>query len=541
MRRGGWLMAAFLLGAWLRLDQLPNQVLTNDEWHAVNQLIVATPRQFLFSFGFSDHSIPLTLLYWFEAQCFGLSELGMRWPMLLAGLLTLILFPLWVSRRHGWRVALPFALLLAVSPLLINYSRYARPYALTLLLGYVAHYAFWRYWTRTSGGTRYGLLYGVCAGLSSWLHLVSLPFVMAPLILAGVPAARNWRRDGGEGGRRLLRLAVPSVLAIALLIGPPLLADPAALANKAGRDLPGQDAFVGVWHTWLGTPSRAAVLACLGLAVVGLPRLWRQEPLLKGALLGALLTLAVLLATQPSWLYHPLALGRYLLPAMIPLLLAVAVGTTELASTAERRWGSRVVPPVLLLPLVVLLVRTPLADTLRHPNSYTLHSTFQDDYRQDGRRERYLVRDIPLSPWWATLRARPPASVTIAVAPFQVYSPRWDAPRWEALGRQRVIPGFLAGLCLAGGAGEPPIDARFVLRNGAHLAVPEEMAALRVGLVVFQKPFPDVRGSGMPWVGADTAHCLDAQRARFGAPSYEDDKIVVFSVNRAVGPSVHAQ
>lgn len=58
----------------------------------------------------------------------------MRWPMMLASLLTLILFPVWVSRHLGWRVALVFALLLAISPLLSNYSRNARPYALDCIV-----------------------------------------------------------------------------------------------------------------------------------------------------------------------------------------------------------------------------------------------------------------------------------------------------------------------------------------------------------------------------------------------------------------------
>lgn len=535
------LLAIFLAGAWLRLDQLPNQVLTNDEWHALNQLIAATPADFLFSFGFSDHSIPLTLLYWYEAEWFGLSEWGMRWPMLAAGLILLLLFPLWLARWHGWRAAWLFAALLALSPLLVNYSRYARPYAITLLLGYVAHYAFWRYWTRAEGRLRSGLLYGVGAALSAWLHLVSLPFVMAPLLLAAGPAWRQWKRGEGARLRRLLALGVPTGLLLALLIGPPLLADPAALANKAGRDLPGADAFYGVWFTWLGTPSAAAVIGCLGLASLGLPRLWRQEPLCKGALLGLLLTLALLLISRPSWLYHPLALGRYLLPAQVLLLAAVALGADRLAAALARngaRWAGL---PVLLLPLFILLLRTPLADTLRHPNSHTLHSVFQDDYRQDGRRERYLVRDIPLSPWWMTLRQRPAASVTIAVAPMQNYSPRWDAPRWERLGRQRVVPGLLAGLCLDAREGEPPLNRRFAFRNMPHLADDAEIEAAKVGLVVFQKPFPDVRGSGSPWVGVDRAHCLDAVRARFGGTLYEDDKIAVFAVRRSAASGVHAR
>jgi hypothetical protein len=37
---------------WLRFDQFAYQVVTDDEWHALNQLVAHSPRQFLLSFGF---------------------------------------------------------------------------------------------------------------------------------------------------------------------------------------------------------------------------------------------------------------------------------------------------------------------------------------------------------------------------------------------------------------------------------------------------------------------------------------------------------
>lgn len=531
-----------VFGAWLRFDQFAYQVVTDDEWHALNQLVAHSPRQFLLSFGFSDYSIPLTFLYWIEAKIFGLSELGMRWPMMLASLLTLILFPVWVSRHLGWRVALVFALLLAISPLLINYSRNARPYALTLFLGYLAHYAFFRYWNHQEGRTASGVLYSLSAALSSWLHLISLPFVAAPLLLACCSSLVAWRKGNRAPVRRLLLLGTPTALLIALLILPPLLSDLGAMLNKSGSDLPNVDTLIGVWHTWLGSPAPFPVLVCLGLASLGAARVWKEAPLARSALLGILLTLIFLLLSRPAWIHNPLTFGRYLLPAMILLLLAIAAGAETLASRVVPKRESLLSLPVLLLPALLLMIISPLRETMHRPNSYTLHSYFQFDYREDHQivKERMDAR-IPLSPWWASLRRLPRESVLIAAAPYYYFSPKWDAPRWEQLGKQRVIPGYLTGLCVGGRDGELPRDSRFDMRNAVHLGNDAALQLKRVDFIAFQKPYRERLGEESVLVGADTAHCLDVLRAKFGKTTYEDDKIAVFEIQHFDSAQPHAQ
>ncbi len=526
------LLVVVIVGAWLRFDQFAYQVVTDDEWHALNQLIAHSPRQFLLSYGFSDFSIPLALLYWSEANWLGLSELGMRWPMMSAGLLMLILFPLWVSRHLGWRVALVFGLLLAISPLLINYSRNARPYALTLLLGYLAHYAFLRYASRRQGQTGFALLYGLSAALSSWLHLISLPFVVAPVLLEGISALTKLRQGDWTPLRRLLLIGVPTAMLIALLILPPLLSDPGAMLDKSGSDHPNLNTLFGIWHTWLGTPSSIAVLFCLGLASIGLKRIWNEAPLAKSVTLGILLILALLLISGPAWIHNPLTLGRYLLPVIIVLLLAIAAGADNLAAWVEQKLGKTVAMLVLLLPAIVLMAGSPLKDSLRRPNSNTLHSYFQFDYRknQSGSVKEKMEARIPLSPWWATLSQRPRESLLIAAAPFYNFSPKWDAPRWEKLGRQRVIPGYLTGLCVDRREGELPDDSRFAMRNTVHLGDAEELRRKQVGLIAYQKPYQYLHDNKTVQMGTDMVHCLDVLRTRYGKPDYEDDKIAVFSL-----------
>lgn len=538
-----WLvgLAVFALCLWLRLDQIVDQVVTDDEWHALHQVISHSPRDFLLSFGVADHSIPLTLLFWQEADWFGLSELAMRWPMMLAGLATVVLLPLWALPRVGWRTTLVFALLLAVSPLLINYSRFARPYALTLLLGYLVHYVFRRFWTPAGNATAAGALYILGSAFSVWLHLIAGPFVVAPLLTASVEATGAWRRGDRARMKRLITLGALTAVAMAVLILPPFLADPAALMGKTGKDLPDLDAFRGIWYIWLGTPSKPAVLICLGLATFGFLPMVRQCSLARSALAGLGLTLALILVSRPAWIQVPLVLAGYLLPAIVLLLLAVAVGTVRLATLVEKRTGSAASLLFLLLPGAVLLPRSPLAETMRQPNSYTLHSAFQTDYRthRDGVKE-FMRDNIPLSPWWQTLQTLDSQSA-IAVAPYQFVSHLWDAPRWEQLSGRRVLPGLLTGLCVDRRQGEAPRDPRFKFRNTVYLGDANALEAKGVAYVVFQKPFQVVIAGNPLATGAETIHCLDVLRERFGAPVYEDDKIAAFPVNNTAAAPGHAR
>lgn len=187
------LIAAILaLGCWLRLDQWLDQVLIDDEWHVLHQIIDHGPGDLFLTFGYADYSIPFGLLNAWLANAVGLSEWMMRFPFLLAGMATLVAFPHYVARRLGGSVAAVFAFLLAISPILIFYSRIARPYAFTLLLGWTAHAAAQRFFVSRSLGA--AAVYVICAVLTTWAHPIIAPFVLAPLlwVVLAPPGGQGW-------------------------------------------------------------------------------------------------------------------------------------------------------------------------------------------------------------------------------------------------------------------------------------------------------------------------------------------------------------
>ena len=84
---GTWLAvgAVFLFGLWVRAFRIGEQLILDDEWHALNAVQDHGYAWIFSHLGHADHSIPLTLLYEFFSHTIGLSEITMRAPSLLAG------------------------------------------------------------------------------------------------------------------------------------------------------------------------------------------------------------------------------------------------------------------------------------------------------------------------------------------------------------------------------------------------------------------------------------------------------------------------
>jgi hypothetical protein len=249
-----------------------------------------------------------------------------------------------------------------------------------------------------------------------------------------------------------------------------------------------------------------------------------------------LLTLLAVMVSRPTWSFNPLTLGRYLLPFVPLLLLAVAAGAVRAARriAAPPTTARRIVAAgVALLPGLALAAQSPLLPMLAHPNGQTVHLVYHADFRPEKNPYLGYVNGIPLSPFWESLAAQPAGRLRIAAAPFYFESYDWDAPRWERASRQAVIPGLLTGLCVERRWGEVPQSALFRFRNAVHLADDRALTGHGIDYVVWQKPYIQT-GRGRPEnIGADTAHCEAALRARFGTPVFEDPQLVAFRVARA--------
>jgi hypothetical protein len=224
------------------------------------------------------------------------------------------------------------------------------------------------------------------------------------------------------------------------------------------------------------------------------------------------------------------------------LLLAVAAGVVRAATrVAERATLVRhaVAAGIVAAPFIALAAQSPLAPMLRRPNAQTLSMMFHFDFRPAHNPFPARFDHIPLSPFWGSLASQPAGSVRVAAAPFYFESFNWDAPRWERISGQTVLPGYLTGLCVERRWGEVPRDPLFRFRNAVHLADEAMLAQRRIDYVVWQKPFV-LSGSSVT-IGEDTAHCETALREKFGPAVFEDSAIIAFRVPRPGAPAPSAQ
>ncbi|MBE9549948.1 MAG: glycosyltransferase family 39 protein [Proteobacteria bacterium] len=529
-------------GTYLRLDQFFLQVLLDDEWHAVHQLINKSTAEIFLSFGHADFSIPLTLFYWLELKSIGLSELGMRWPLMLAGVISLLVFPLFIRKYFNDRIVLVFTFLLSVSPLLIIYSRTARPYALTLLLTMIALAAFYRFAASGKFAWKPALVYMLSSILCTWMHLISLPFVVAPFVALGLPAllSKDWHKI-----RYFLYLGLMTLTGMLALVLPPMLAHPQALEAKLGLNTPGLETIYGAGFAWFGVSEPIFLGFLLLLAIAGFSRLRRSLPLVDSLLVAIVITLVVIQLSQPDWVQYAQTFARYLLPVVPLLLLAAAIGFSRLIGLIGRLpgyLGKLLVTLVLFSGSMASIMLSPLPGLLAVPNSNSLHIVYQLDFRDvDNEVDIYQQKNFPLSPFWQLLAGMPVDSLKIAASPFYFESYNWDAPRWEHISHQRIMPGFLNGFCSEMRWGEVPAGRGFNFNNAAFTGNMEDLLGKEFDLVVYQKPHSFTTAQGTVELGKETSNCGKILADSLPAPVYEDDLLVAYPLTKKARRLINAE
>jgi mannosyltransferase len=349
-----WIVAGLtFLAACLRFATLGVQAYHHDEIVTASRVLRGDFFHAMEAVGFSESAPPLYYaLAWLWTQLTGTGEFGLRSLSALAGVATVPVAYLLGAELRGRRAGIAAAALVAVNPMLLWYAQEARSYALLVLLTTLAALYFVRalrdvpslrgpYGHRsdgTSAGRRELTLWGVFSALALATHY----FAIFPIMFEAVWLL--WRR----------RRAALSGLWIVALVGlmlTPLVIHQASLGHAewiGGRSLGhrlwevGVTFFVGETGDIIARPETllpavAPLLAAVAaLVLLGL-RGDREERRAGGLMLavaGATVAAPLLLALLVPGKDYVLA--RNLIPALAPLLIAVAIGTTL---RAARRSG----------------------------------------------------------------------------------------------------------------------------------------------------------------------------------------------------------
>ncbi len=381
----GRLVPPLAVGAVLRLWNVRAQVLAGDELHAVRVALAEPLSHILTTYELRDNCIPLTALYRVLLQSgVPLSELVVRLPMLLAGLLALLVLPGIVARwlrplgPLGPRVALLFAWLVALSPLLVLYSRIARPYAPIVLFGFAATAAFEAWWR--TGRRGLAALSVLAAALAVWFHLGTAPFVLAPFLFAlGTLAIdRRWRGEAGRPG--LLALVATGAATAAAILGFIVPARASLLALVSSKHEPlalSWGTLTGVLRLQSGAVYLVPVVLFWAAALYGLVTLARREPRLAAYTATlAVCQVAGLVVLSPEMLGHPLVFDRYLLPVLPWLLLWVAVGLAAPWWRGQRPLGELGQSAAAFVLVGALFLAGPLVEPGFLSSSFSGHNDF---------------------------------------------------------------------------------------------------------------------------------------------------------------------
>lgn len=374
-RRGAslWVLglaSATVAGIALRLLGLRDQILTGDELHTVDGAVTRGVGEILRTWTFhgADYCVPLTAFFRFLMDRGAvLGEMDFRAPVLLASAATPPVLA-WMWRRHvGREAALVLAWLLALSPMLVLYGRIVRSYAPVVLCANVAVLAFERWWR---GGSRAAAAaYVTLAVLSTWLHLGSAPFVLAPFAWLALRAARDRRRAGA-----LLRRAAPVAAAagagIALVLLPALGSLLELADLHGGGRAPSLASWIEVARLQSGTRSPWLTVALAAAGVRGAALLARRDAelvLYLGVLAAGQVVGLVFLA--PNFLQAVVVANRYVL-VLLPLALALAgLGLAAPWAAGRRaRWAQA---GVVVALLAGLFATGPLAGAEYRWSSFT--------------------------------------------------------------------------------------------------------------------------------------------------------------------------
>jgi len=314
-----FLLLSLVIGFYLRLRGVGSEALFGDELHTVEQ-VGASLGTILTHFDSYGSHVVLPLLQHLSLGLFGSHAWAFRLVAILPGLLTLLLiYP--IGRRLVGRVpALIATLALALSPMHIYYSRFARSYALSTLLALLLVHCLARALeaeSRLSARRHWLAAFGLAA-LLPYVHLSSAGFVgVAALIAVGLSA----RANGWRSGLRVLA-GFGVALALCLAAFAPIWDQLLAYLNDAmpASQKKHPSGVLGIVILLAGSvPGAFVLIAGLPLALGGLSRKRLAPALLMAAsVLGPSLALLI---TRPHGMEY--AYARYLLVALpfLPLLL----------------------------------------------------------------------------------------------------------------------------------------------------------------------------------------------------------------------------
>jgi hypothetical protein len=517
---------ATVLGLWLRAWGVTSQVVIDDEWHALHKLVEASYSGIFKSFGLSDHSIPLTLFYKWMANNVGLAEGRLRLPQVICGV-ALVPVCAWfaLAATRDRAVAALFAFLVCGAPFLVLWSRFARPYAISLLLVVLCVACIWRW--RSKRTNALAACAALTAALATWFHPLMGMYPAIACIYVFVEDLSSPAEVRSRAWRQSFKFGAGVAAAMGALLIYPLYKDRESLAAKSGGDYPGFGTFERMFSIfWGGLPAPAYAIA-LAATAWGLVVLFRRQPRLALclAMLGVL-PVVILTAVGAAWMSAGQNLGRYVLPLQPLLLFLGSLGAVSAArSLAGRREEGAAWIASFVIAAGYLAVTPAIAYTAKLGTWYG-HLDYHWDYRERWQAYKHSHPNLDPPDFYRGLGTMSPGA--IVEAPFEFEAPYNPLAYYATYHHQNEYFGMIQDACHKEGPrlGEvAPGDRRFRFRRFVFLDNPATVRATGAHYLIFNRDIP-TRPVPLP------PDCLARLTEIYGPPFRLDARVAVWELNR---------
>jgi hypothetical protein len=392
-----------VVGVVLRLWHWSSQILLDDEWHTLNFVFNRSLIDVFLQQGMGANSIPVNIYSWVALHTIGWSEPVLRFPSLVAGIAALVILPTLARRIWGPSVACVLAALLAVSPVIIFYSRIMRPYAPAMLLA-TSSVLLTMLWLK-AGRRNALLLSAFCGSLAIYYHLYTAIPVGVPLLVALAAAMKPVGRRLGlnlESKKPFSDLLMAAGIFAAIdgvLVVIPNVLNPWWSHGIHGVDRANQETAVTVLSLISGTRNPLLMTVVLGLFLAGLGVIIHRSRIIGVALVLSFSIFSLVMAiTTQDGAHAGIQVVRYGI-TFVPLsFAAIAVALVWIGESLRSRYTIFQHRYRLILFALVawcpFLALSPLWVTYTSPNNFTNHSAYQFRYDPIQWRQHSPERDL---------------------------------------------------------------------------------------------------------------------------------------------------
>ena len=427
------------------------------------------------------------------------------------------------------RTVLLFMAFLASAPVLVFYSRYARPYSMVTLLSFVSLVSCYLWWTK--GKQKHGYVYVVSGALAGYFHIIAFPFVLAPILyILAYGLLKTDRAQTKLSWRKIVGPLTTLAIVLAILFGWQVKGILLASENRVGQaDFTFYNVFSGFEALITGSHNHIIFGVFIILAFITIYLSRQQEkirPFFGFLIFPVIFQFLFVLVTKPVAGDAPHIFARYLIMTLPVFLLMVAYALDELIRTLENKQLQTV---ILSLTMVVITLNFPWIKFIEAPansrNTVLLAQMIYGKNFEEKVFENYLPRTRPFYREYVKTFEN---DISIVETPFNISF--YAMPVAQFLHRKNVLAGYWDSDTMNDFSVYSSVNVKAIreLKQPINITDPNAFDDRKDYLIIFHKRLNSENTVQRKRYADEVEALLSTVKSIFGDPVYEDAFVSVF-------------